>query len=1177
MPHFFRVDARHWRLWLLFVFLLTGARPVRAAGDEPGAPSLEFIPNKGQWEGPVRYEAALPSGRLFVLRDALTYAFVDPALLRHHREATGKEPAVGTARLATPTSVAAHAYTVHFEKASARVRLSAETPTAGERNYFLGADPKRWASKVPAFRRLRYEALWPGIDLTLYENATQRLEYDIHLAPGANPARVALRYDGASGLGLDAAGNLVIKTTVATTTELAPRAWQTDAAGRPQPVPCRFVLRGSTVTFALGKYDHGRALLIDPTVQFSTLTGSAADNWGFTATYDEAGNLYSGGIAFGPGFPTTNGAYRTSFASLEDMALIKYNASAKGPAARVWATYLGGNNADFPHSLVVNAQNELVVLGSTSSTDYPTTAGAAQNRFGGGSVLNPFRIANQSANPEYFMTNGADLVVTRLSAGGNVLRASTYLGGAGNDGVLDNRSALAANYGDVFRSDVLLDGNGNVYVAASTSSADNFPGLGTGFNPIYQGGTSDALVCKLTADLTRVVWAGLLGGGDADAAYSIQRDSLGRVYVCGGTASGTLPGTAGAFRDGPQGNIDGFVARVSADGRTLERATFVGTDRYDQTQFLQLDAAGNAYVFGQTLGQYPVTPGLYTVVGGKQFIQKLNPDLTAGVYSTVFGSGRPNVDLVPTAFLVDECERIYIAGWGGEDTGGYLEGSTRGLATTRNAFQTATDGSDFYLAEFGAGMSGLEYATYFGQNGGGAEHVDGGTSRFDRRGVVYQAVCASCRGTQGFPAPPDAGTYTTRNGSTNCNNGAFKMNFEILQADPGPRRFVCLGSGPVALSGSPTGGVWAGPGVQAVPGGGYRFVPSAVGPGQYSLFYTVASTGTCISRRGVRYVVAPPVTPVIAPVPPQCTTGTGAALTASVPGGVWSGPGVVGSIFLPAAAGVGTHTLTYTVADSLGCGVGTRQVVVTRPPNVTPGPDTTLCADQRQPFQLRGYAPAGGVWSGPGVSAGGFFTPPNTNNRGGVFVLTYTVTEGPCQATATRTVVLAPLASQNVDLNLPLCEAVPRYAGLAPFQCRLSPVLLAPKATYLWDFGDGTPTSDAPEPSHIYLKPGSYQVRLQARYGNCEVLTGFAPVEVGDVFVPNIITPNGDALNQTFQPRIGCKTASLEVFSRWGQRVYHTDEYHNEWDAQGLPDGIYYYLLRDADGHRVKGWVEVRR
>ena len=1130
----------------------------------------------------MRYQAALPAGCLFVQADALTYSFLDPAALRHHHG--GAEPAAGPAPAGPAGTVAGHAYTVHFEQASARARLVASGPTAGERNYFVGPDQARWASHVGAFRRLRYEELWPGIDLTLYENTTQRLEYDVLLAPRANPARVALRYDGAAALALDAAGNLVIKTTVGTTTELAPQAWQLAASGQRQPVACRYVLRGRTLSFALGAYDKSRALTIDPTVQFSTLTGSTADNWGFTATYDQAGNLYSGGIAFNTGgaFPATPGAFRTTFSSIIDMAIIKYNTGVSGPAARVWATYLGGNEADFPHSLVVNAQNELVVLGSTSSLNYPTTAGAVQRNFGGGSPLNPFRVG--ATSPSYLlMPNGSDLVLSRFSATGSALPASTYLGGAGNDGVLNQPNAIAANYGDPFRSDVLLDGAGNVYVAAATGST-NFPGVGLGFNGTYRGGASDALVCKLTPALSAVTWASLLGGGGAEAAYSVQRDAQGRVYVCGGTTSTNFPATAGAYRTSYQGGTtDGFAARISPDGRTLERATFVGTSAYDQAQFVQLDAAGNAYLLGQTLGTQPITPGLFGSATGPQFIQKLNPDLTASLYNTAFGqrggaNNGPN--LVPTAFLVDDCERVYVSGWGGEDNdlgGQWLGGTTAGLPISPNTLQATTDGSDFYLAQFGAGMTRLEYATFFGQRGAGAEHVDGGTSRFDPRGVVYQAVCASCGGTQGFPIPPGAGSYTTRNGSSNCNNGAFKLNFEVIIADPGPRRFVCLDAGPIALGGTPAGGVWAGPGVQAGAGGGYRFVPAAVGPGQYGLTYTVAATGTCLSTKAVRYVVAPPVVPVFAPVPPQCVTLGAVALAATPAGGTFSGPGVTVGRFDPAAAGAGVHTLTYTVADSLGCGTASQQVSVGRPPALAPGRDTTLCADQRQPFQLRGFAPAGGTWSGPGVTAGGFFTPPNTNNRGGIYPLTYTFNQGPCQATATRTVTLAPTSNQNVALNLPVCAAAPRYAGLAPFNCPLTPVLLSPTATYRWDFGDGSPIGTQATPTHRYERPGFYQIQLTARYANCEVVTGFAPIEVGEVFVPNIITPNRDSLNETFRPRFSCRPASLEVYSRWGQRVYQTNEYRNNWDASGLADGIYYYLLRDADDRRVKGWVEVRR
>ena len=173
--------------------------------------------------------------------------------------------------------------------------------------------------------------------------------------------------------------------------------------------------------------------------------------------------------------------------------------------------------------------------------------------------------------------------------------------------------------------------------------------------------------------------------------------------------------------------------------------------------------------------------------------------------------------------------------------------------------------------------------------------------------------------------------------------------------------------------------------------------------------------------------------------------------------------------------------------------------------------------------------------------------------------------------------VLAPVSAQDVGLNLPVCNNHPEYAGLAPFKATLTPVLLAPKATYEWDFGDGSAPSFEATPTHLYAQPGPYRIRLTARYGNCQVLTGFSPIEVGEVKVPNIITPNRDSLNDTFRPRFSCQPTSLEVYSRWGQRVYQSDNYHNDWDARNLPDGIYYFLLRDANGRRQKSWLEVRR
>ena len=1184
----------------LFILWASTAFGQGSAQRAPARQTLEFIENKGQWDGPVRYMAPLPGGRLFAEADGLKLALLangGPAQIRHHGKPQKSLPPADSV-------VRGHALTLHFEGARPAV-ITAETPTVEHRSYFLGSDPKRWARDVRGFRELHYAGLWPGVAARVYESTDQHLEYDFELAPGAKPGIIGVRHDGATGLRLDAAGNLLVSTSVGTLTERAPRAWQTDAAGRRRPVACRYVLAGSVVRFAVGNYDTKQRLTIDPVVVFATYSGSTADNWGFTAAYDDQGNLYSGGIAFGVGYPTSPGAFQTTFADIIDIALIKYNTSVTGPAARMWATYLGGGSTDFPHSLVVNHQGDLLMLGSSGSSNYPTTSSAFQTSFAGGTATSPF------ADPApYDAPNGSDLVVTHLNATGTDLVGSTYLGGTGNDGLLPldpDISAFSAtpqlphNYGDPFRSDIIVDAADNVYIASHTTSAD-FP-LGQGFGSTYNGGSSDGVVCKLTPDLTALTWGGYLGGSGADAAYSIQLESTsGDVYVAGGTLSTDFRMPSGAYRGTSLGDVDGFVARIAADGTSLLRATYVGTPAYDQAYFLQLGTDGGVYLLGQTLGKFLVTPGIYATPNGTQFIQKLDANLGKSLLSTAFGSTTPTnlgkVNIDPTAFLVDRCDRVYVCGWGGQiNTPGYpyqgANGTTTGLPTTPDALQPSTDGSDFYLAQFSAGLTQLTYGTFYGDTSPeiDGEHVDGGTSRFDPRGIVYQAVC-SCSSNTGFPIPPGANTYSATNNalvgfSIRCNNAAFVLNFQPSIANAGADQTVCATAGPQPLAGNPGGGVWTGPGVTGNPDQGYVFTPSLALVGTQVITYTVINTGLCTTTDTRRVTVSAPPTASFGPLlqPAYCQPSPGAPplplvpLAATPAGGTFSGPGVsqdaTGAYFFSPNIGAGTFQLVYTLNVG-GCVVqATQSVTIGTKVTVALPADTVLCAGSTQPFALRG-SPTGGIFSGPGVSgsvATGFvFTPPA--NLTTPITLTYTVISNGCTGTATQRVAVAPEPA-----------LLPSWVPVPCLENRLAPLTVhftlggasnfSPKL--VWEFGDGTQSTEL-APSHTYALPGAYQPRVRVRYysDRCETQASLPLVQVYERKVPNIITPNGDAQNETFKLGPDCP-AHLQIFSRWGQSVFESAAYHNEWNAAGLPDGVYYYLLSYSDGRRLKGWVEVVR
>ncbi|MBK9540415.1 MAG: hypothetical protein IPO12_16975 [Flavobacteriales bacterium] len=225
--------------------------------------------------------------------------------------------------------------------------------------------------------------------------------------------------------------------------------------------------------------------------------------------------------------------------------------------------------------------------------------------------------------------------------------------------------------------------------------------------------------------------------------------------------SGTnLPVTPGAYQSLFQGGeADAFAARYNATGNTLMGCTYFGSSAYDQAYFVDLDAQENIFLFGQTEapnGQL-VFNAPYNVPNSGQFIAKFSSTLGSWLLGSRVGAPSGIPCFSPTAFLVDYCDKIYVSGWGsnlGPNYGPPL--TTNGLESTitPGAIQSTTDGGDLYLAVYEVDMSAITYATFFGGNQSN-DHVDGGTSRFDRRGRVYQSVCTGCGGLSDFPIEPD--------------------------------------------------------------------------------------------------------------------------------------------------------------------------------------------------------------------------------------------------------------------------------------------------------------------------------------------------------------------------------------------------------------------------------------
>ena len=744
-----KTDSKFNRLLSVFLFSTISLTSFQ------GYSQARFVENKGQWPDQVEYKLRVANADLYFEEDRLTFNFHNPELLGTHDHGELKEEA--------HSHDAGHMYHVNFLNADPGLKVEAEEPFNDHINYLLGNDPAKWASGVKPYARTNYVGLYPGIDLKYFEK-NGHLKYDVIIAPGSDPSQLRMEYSGVDRIELKS-GNLIVSNTFNQVEESIPEAYQI-INGNKHLIECKYALNGKVVSFSFPNgYDTNYELVIDPTLEFSSYTGSTADNFGFTATYNNNGELFGGGIVFGSGYPFVEGSYSDSFGGGgTDMGITRFN---EDGTDLLYSTYIGGNGPDAPHSMIINSQGELVVYGTTGSNNFPMTVTAYRDTFLGGPNL------NLSQNGMTY-SNGSDIVILVLSEDGTVLNGSTYLGGAANDGV-NLAFNLAFNYGDEFRGEVIVDSLDNIYIASTTLSSD-IQIAGGGLDNTLDG-AQDGYVAKLNPDLSSLLWSTYLGGSDADAAYSMKLANNGTLYVSGGTESSDLDIPASGLNPTYSGgSADGYLVALSNDGTSQLAGTFIGTNLYDQSYFVEVDGDQDVYVVGQALGSYPVTAS-YSNAGSKQFIQKLNPDLTTSIYSTVIGSGASTINISPTAFLVDVCERVYIGGWGGTTNG---IGNTNGMPVTPDAFQSTTDGSDFYFFVLEADATDMLYATYFGGNGV-AEHVDGGTSRFDKNGIIYEAVCAGCGGSDDFPTTP--GAWSETNGASNCNLGVIKLNMELTGVD----------------------------------------------------------------------------------------------------------------------------------------------------------------------------------------------------------------------------------------------------------------------------------------------------------------------------------------------------------------------------------------------------------
>jgi hypothetical protein len=591
-----------------------------------------------------------------------------------------------------------------FVSANPHPAVTGHDELPGKINYFVGSDRTKWRPNTPAYTKVRYEGVYPGIDVAYYGNQRQ-LEYDLIVAPRANPDSIALSVQGADAIALDETGDLVLDTALGSVRMHKPFVYQ-DVDGVRQEIAGGYVLKGAhQVAFKVGAYDVDRPLVIDPVLFYSTYVGGSGGEAARAIAVDAAGNAYITGETLSIDYPTIAGSFDTSSnggSVFGDAFVTKLNPTG---SALVYSTYLGGSGDDQGLGIVVDASGNAYVTGRTSSANFPVTAGAFELVYAGGTD---------------------DAFVTKVDPAGSVLVYSTYLGG--------NQQDIA--------SGIAVDSLLNAYVVGTTVSL-NFPTTIGSLHPAYLGGSSDAFVTKLNPIGTALVYSTFLGGDLSDFGLGIAVNVAGNAHVTGQTNSLGIA-TASAFQTTFGGGfIDAYAAKLNAGGTGLDYLSYLGGTGVDVGYGVTVDASNNLYVTGQTEStNFPTTSGAFdTSLGGPldAFVTKINSTGSAAAYSTYLGGSSNDAG---TSIAVDASSNAYVAG--------------ATLSTdfpTMNAFQASYGGGffDAFVTRVNAIGSALVYSSYLGGSG-----FDQGFAIAVDSFPIPSAYVAGATASVDFPTTEDA-------------------------------------------------------------------------------------------------------------------------------------------------------------------------------------------------------------------------------------------------------------------------------------------------------------------------------------------------------------------------------------------------------------------------------------
>ena len=667
---------------------------VQAVGHLP----LIFAEGRGQYRRNVRYRTVLAGQQATLTDDGIVMTLLGRNKSRPNAPLVGHNVRLRFASASTGRMAAARL--VGVEAAPTRC------------SWFLGNDPSRWVTDVPAWAAVRYQDVTPGVDVEVH-GRSGRLEYDVLAASEADLADLVVIVEGADGVRVATDGSVEIATPLGTIRQHAPQTWEVLESGERRSLVCVARSVGpDQFTFAVAGRGSSAALVIDPQLAYGSFVEGTQSDAGWAIAVDEAGAAFVAGTTSSPDYPVTPGAFDVS-PPTDQTDAVTFKLTPDGSALD-YATFLGGTGSeDHPLGINVDASGCAYVVGVTAARDFPTTPGAWSQTLDGFS----------------------DAYIVKLEPTGTALDFSTLFGGSGADGCADLavdangrliiggiaespdlpvtsnavQSTLVGNscgylarfsadgstvdYCTYIHSDigadlygVAVDPSGGMYVGGSVASTAGFPVTPGAFQTVHNG-WGDAYVLKIAEDGV-LSWGTLLGGSDFDRLLGLEVDSEGRVHACGFTHSFNFPTTPGAADLTFNGEADCWVTELAPDGASLIFSTFLGGSEYEDAQDIALDAAGRSYIVSNTnSGNFPVTPDAIDPImnkptGSDVHVAKLASDGSTLLHGTFIGGSVPTDLELAYGIAADPQGNPYITGYT----------LAANFPTTPGAFDTHLDG-----------------------------------------------------------------------------------------------------------------------------------------------------------------------------------------------------------------------------------------------------------------------------------------------------------------------------------------------------------------------------------------------------------------------------------------------------------------------------------------------------